>query len=1184
MKKSKLVLKAILGGALLTSLSPIVLSASTNESVANSTSDIAHVHSSSSPKTALELWEQQYADSLKDGYKKMVQNAIWDNFEGGLTASQVEYLNKKIESMTFANYNDVRKEIFELSAETKEAFSRLISYTFGGTYFNNLMKEQGNQNLNETIQNGFDSLRIFSRSELLQDEDYKEEFTKFQTTADELFSEMKDGDNLNANDLSKIVKKALKSKIDFFNFILSKNEPEFSKLKDFVNYHNFMIKYFYKQNTTKVEGNPNNWTDDYYFVGLVSNWTMLIGNLASDAEIDNLLFHYYANSGTNDRNNHFELKTGDGVPGDNFKLIQSGGWFIDSGEWNLYPKANIDTFVELSKIYYNNPANLSQTNEAWLTKINEGMNNMYKVYNTNRNGHKYFITNFNFKPADMPISIYMMRKGTYSRGASKFTGTFYGKQYNNVTAWKTKALTTENGWFYGTINNYLNNKIYNVIALDKKAFFYNEFKDLDGAKKLEELQPKIDELKAELNQLKNTNPALTEIINKWLADIDKAVKSGLINVVSSVIDKNKYIKDSIATGAIGNPAASKLEAAAEKNKGNLAEGLKVLSVFDKLNAGAAGVVEALDHYNEEIKEDATAANASALKADEIAKIKEVSSKVINGKYSIDLPEGFDLSNPNEEQLNKVTTKITEEEDTIKKAVFDVSKATYDKLIKELTTPQDLKNQAVSANNALNYEKENFKNSAKPVYKALKERANELVSLFENINSAHTVGDVSFNPEAADLKAKYEEELEKLNKFGKNVELAKALIGGLLTEKAESEIKNAFENYEEAKEALLNKLKKDANAQIRALKKDIKSASNDSLVEDKRNALLNSLLQRKEAINSANEAKPILDNLNDAKNIYNEALNSTKADNKNKVLAYKEEIANVPSNLLSDDQKTTFTNQFAQYANDIEGANSFKESSDNLAESKSKYDEALNKAKPKAKEELQPLKNKVQAISDNLLTVEQKNEIVNKIAEQIKNVENSITFKDVLAAINKAKEADASVLGLAKENVNNKLDEFNNIIANLSDKIATAEQKQEFASTIEALKTAVKSADNLQEVANKLKEATDKFNELQKQLLPKIKEEATSDLDKQIEVIKNNNKLPQEYKNGIIEKLNKAKEQINGLDQIKDVNPVKSAAIEKSKQEVESYKKPVDALAITLSILTLALLGVLIFLLVKRFKK
>ncbi|WP_369085953.1 hypothetical protein AB5V95_00455 [Metamycoplasma spumans] len=1178
MKKNKLVLKALLGGALLTSLSPIVLSASTNESAVNSTSDIEHVHSSSSPKTALQLWEQQYADSLKDGYKKMVQNAVWDNFEGGLTASQVEYLNKKIESMTFANHNDVRKEIFELSSETKEAFSRLISYTFGGTYFNNLMKEQGNQNLNETIQNGFDSLRIFSRPELLQDEDYEEEFTRFQATADELFSEMKDGNNLNADDLSKIVKKALKSKTDFFNFILSKEQPAFSKLKDFVNYHNFMINYFYKQNTTKVEGNPNNWTDDYYFVGLVSNWTMLIGNLASDAEIDNLLFHF------NDKGkNHFELKTADGVPGNNFKIIQSNDWFVNSGEWNLYPKANIDSFIALSKIYYDNPADLSQTNEAWLTKINEGMNDMYRVYNTNRNGHKYFITNFNFKPADMPISIYMMRKGTYSRGASKFTGTFYDRQYNNVTAWKTEALTTENGWFYGTINNYLNNRIYNVIAVDKKAFLYNEFKALDGAKKLAELQPKIDALKEELNQLKTSNPELAEIVNKWLADIDKAVQGGLINVVSSVVDKNKYIKDSIATGAIGNPVASKLEAAAETNKDNLAEGLKVLSVFDKLNTEAAGVVEALDHYNEEIKEDATAANASALKAAETAKIKEVSSKITNGKYSIDLPEGFDLSNPNEEQLNKVAAKITEEEDAVKKAVFDVSKATYDKLIKDLNIPQDLKDQAVNANNEFNYEKANFKNSAKPVYKAFKERANELVPLFENINSAHSVGEVS-NPEVADLKAKYDEELGKLEKLGKNAELAKAIVKGLLTEKAEAEIKNAFENYEEAKEDLLNKLKKGPIAQIKAFEKDINSASNDALAEDKRNSLLKSLSERKEAINSANEVKPISDNLNEATNIYNEALTAIKTDNKNKVLAYKEDIANVPSNLLSDDQKTALTNQFTQDATDIEGANSFKESSDNLAESKSKYDEALNSAKPTANEELKALKDKVQAISDDLLTAEQRNEIANKIAEEMKNVENSSTFKGVLDAINKAKEADASVLGLAKENVNNKLDEFNNIIANLSDKIATPEQKQEFASTIEALKTAVRSADNLEEVANKLKEATDKFNELQKQLLPKVKEEALDDLNKQIDIVWENHKLPKEYREGIIKKLLEAREQIKSLDQIKDVNPVKSAAIEKSNQEVESYKKPVDALVITLSILTLALLGVLIFLLVKRFKK
>ncbi|SYV97422.1 Uncharacterised protein, partial [Mycoplasmopsis edwardii] len=53
--------------------------------------------------------------------------------------------------MDGSNYKDVRKEIIKLGFETKEAFSRLITYTFGGSYFKNLMTQGTNSSLNNTI-------------------------------------------------------------------------------------------------------------------------------------------------------------------------------------------------------------------------------------------------------------------------------------------------------------------------------------------------------------------------------------------------------------------------------------------------------------------------------------------------------------------------------------------------------------------------------------------------------------------------------------------------------------------------------------------------------------------------------------------------------------------------------------------------------------------------------------------------------------------------------------------------------------------------------------------------------------------------------------------------------------------------------------------------------------------------
>ncbi|VEU75245.1 Uncharacterised protein [Mycoplasmopsis maculosa] len=493
MRKNKLILRSIVGSSFLSILAPIMISSTTTENTNSEKQNVVQILNR--PRTAIELWKQEYVNSQKEEFKNLINAKAWNDFEGGLTQSQIDFLNKKVETMTFDNYNSVRQEILKLGHESKEAFSRLITFTFGGTYFNDLMSKTENASINETIKNGFDSLRVFSRTDLLEDQEYKLAFEEYKTTSNSLFQEIKTGDNLDNAKLVNILTRANAAYEKFSAVIKSRTDAKFNKLKEFDYYHNYLVKYFYAEDKIKVNGNPNEWNDRNYYVGLAGNWTILIGNLANDDEISNLLYKWNI-SGTNDQYNHFLQKIGDGADDNNFSKIQGSPWFT-LGNYGT-PLYHAKWTKDLLSYFYNyNDLNFVEADKSKKEVHFNFINKVQNRYYENTNGHRYFIEKFNFKAEDLPITIYLWRNGNSFGRNKPYNGKFYEKDYNNVSAWKSKELEDANG-FFNTNSNLIFARDNYAVLYDRNGWEFSKPRNINGNDKLAALATKIEEKKREL--------------------------------------------------------------------------------------------------------------------------------------------------------------------------------------------------------------------------------------------------------------------------------------------------------------------------------------------------------------------------------------------------------------------------------------------------------------------------------------------------------------------------------------------------------------------------------------------------------------------------------------------------------------------------------------------------------------
>ncbi|VEU75246.1 Uncharacterised protein [Mycoplasmopsis maculosa] len=238
----------------------------------------------------------------------------------------------------------------------------------------------------------------------------------------------------------------------------------------------------------------------------------------------------------------------------------------------------------------------------------------------------------------------------------------------------------------------------------------------------------------------------------------------------------------------------------------------------------------------------------------------------------------------------------------------------------------------------------------------------------------------------------------LEQYGKNEALAKKIIEDLTDKNDTFSIKDAYEAYKSAKEAMqpadLLKAKEEAKKAIEAKISKILSASEDVISREQKEALVNELKKLEDNIENASKVKTVLDNLENAKSLYELPVSKVEADER-----FDNLIKEVETNpILTADQKTQIINDLkvAKAENSKATTKEAVKTNSESAEAKAREDiknyEELENARAKAIEEI----NKYVELIKNDKSVSQRklDELLKEAEKAIKQLENDKTLAEI----------------------------------------------------------------------------------------------------------------------------------------------------------------------------------------------
>ncbi|AMD81586.1 hypothetical protein MCANPG14_00030 [Mycoplasmopsis canis PG 14] len=504
----------------------------------------------------LDKAEKTYWDNKKKLYLSMIEEFSWNDFEGGLNESQKNILKEKVENINKENQNLVWREILKMRFESREAFSKLTTLTFGATHFKELLSKSEFTGLNETMETKFDSLKVFEIAEFMNDSVFKQAYDEFKKSGKMYYEELKNLNTLSTEAYNSILSKALNSYNKFVSVINTSTNNNLQNLKNLANYHKNLINYFYnyqKQTISVVNGDPSSWDRNIFYFGLASNWTLLIGNIKTQNHLENLFFHT-ENDGEFDA--HFKklsVNSNDFIgpvkeQGESDFSIKPSN--LSSEDWfhNGYPptspyEAFRRTILD-NQTLYNGEPNFTEASVENLDGFIKNLNIINDRFYKNVNGHKYFLENFNFNYNNLPLVFFAWRKGSVYSSASSWTGQYHGRQFNNVSAWKSREISRDKNGFYDSFGNINTTNAYtsnNPLVGDDKNRTRTTL--LNGNKRLEENLSQLEGIKNKLQELSTRQPELSIAAEKILNKLDLAKEKNIAVYLEEITTRANNLEE-----------------------------------------------------------------------------------------------------------------------------------------------------------------------------------------------------------------------------------------------------------------------------------------------------------------------------------------------------------------------------------------------------------------------------------------------------------------------------------------------------------------------------------------------------------------------------------------------------------------------------------------------------------------
>ncbi|WBP83774.1 hypothetical protein [Mycoplasmopsis edwardii] len=311
--------------------------------------------------------------------------------------------------------------------------------------------------------------------------------------------------------------------------------------------------------------------------------------------------------------------------------------------------------------------------------------------------------------------------------------------------------------------------------------------------KLTEINPELaQKLQEKYNQLSTPLSSLGK--NADLADALIAKTNQENGIEDLKAQKEKYdtfmkkldINAKIAESAVGDPARQKFLDYINAETTTPEDAQKAYEKFALLNAKVSEFKAEVDNYNENVKPHVTQAGLTSENNENVKEANDLLDKIDDkGKFSVDLPEGFNFTSDDNAPIEAINSSIqTEQIDKLKEKEFEILREALKALVSNSDLPNELKNSFNNFADGIDNDSTSKADSEKlkTAFDKLMDKKDEIAKLYNDINTLKDADLSKIKAVNSELASKLEEKQTELSsplkQLGNDQDLANVLFDQL----------------------------------------------------------------------------------------------------------------------------------------------------------------------------------------------------------------------------------------------------------------------------------------------------------------------------------------------------------------------------------------------------------------------